>query len=545
MALSGSEGVLGRRLAGVLLEGFGEEMKVSVKRFRRAAVALVLVFGQLTLCGRSVAAQVSRTMQTESRAGQKENSAAETESDAAQTESPKARAESEAGHAELARVVPRVGAGGGEQAKDESPLARYFDARAGVSVEEAVADALEHNGELLAVRAEIEAGRALVRQAGARANPSLEVRGSKQLGGMGNGVMAEASLPLELGGRRAARVLVAQRELEMRELMLADRERMLAADVRAKFGEALAEILKLGFAEELLTVSRRGYRLTVARVVEGRTAPLEQNMVLVEVNRLRSMREAAEGRVEVALLELRNMMGRGPEEQLRLRGDFLNLIEPLPPLEETTRRALAERPDILAARAAERLAEAQIEEARAMGRADASLTAGYERMRSGFDLRGVGEAGALMPIEGTFHSVTFGVTVELPVRNKNIGAIEAAAAAASAAQRRREFAELTVRREVAAAHARYERAARAMEIFRAGVNEQANQNLDVIKRTYELGAKTLLDYIAEQRRYIELESDYINSILETYLARVEVARASMSAELMRRDAETTPQPAKR
>ena len=120
-------------------------------------------------------------------------------------------------------------------------------------------------------------------------------------------------LPLELGGRRVARIAVAKRELEMREQVLTDRERMLASEVRAKFGEALAEVLKLGFTEELLAASRRGYKLVVARVVEGRTAPLEQNMVLVEVNRLRSMRETSEGKVQVAMLELRNLMGMNPE----------------------------------------------------------------------------------------------------------------------------------------------------------------------------------------------------------------------------------------
>jgi outer membrane protein TolC len=104
--------------------------------------------------------------------------------------------------------------------------------------------------------------------------------------------------------------------------------------------------------------------------------------------------------------------------------------------------------------------------------------------------------------------------------------VEAASAELEAARRRREFLELTVRREVAAAYASYEAAARASEIYRVGVRGQAAQNLAVIRKTYELGAKTLLDYIAEQRRYVELENDYVDSILRTYLARVAVARAS-------------------
>lgn len=415
-----------------------------------------------------------------------------------------------------------------------SSLSRYIDTTGGMTVDEMVAYALEHNGELRAARQEIEAARALVRQAGARANPRLDVSGAQQIKGKDNSAMVSAMLPLELGGRRAARVRVAERELEMQEQTLLDRERVLAAEVRAKFGETLAEALKLGFMEELLAASRRGYKLVVARVVEGRTPPLEQNMVLVEVNRLRSLRETSEGRVEVKMLELRNLAGMKPEEPLRVRGSFNDLITPLPSLADETERALRERPDLLTARAAENLAAARIDEARAAGRLDASLSTGYQRMNSSYMLRGIDDAGQLRQIQDTFHFLTFGVSLDIPVRNKNQGAIEAAAASAEGARQRREFLELTVRREVAAAYARYERAARAMEIFRVGVRGQASANLDVVRQTYELGSKTLLDYIAEQRRFIEVENSFIDATLETHHARVEIERATASPELIKR-----------
>jgi cobalt-zinc-cadmium efflux system outer membrane protein len=283
--------------------------------------------------------------------------------------------------------------------------------------------------------------------------------------------------------------------------------------------------------EELLGNSQRGYRLVVARVLEGRAAPLEENQVLVEVNRLRSMRETGRGRAEVALLELRNLMGAEPSEPLKLRGDFDGLIDPLPSPPDATARALAARADLLAARASEALAESRVGEARASGRADADVRAGYQRMRSGYALSGFDAAGRLAPIDDTFHSVTFGVSVTLPVRDANAGALAAAEADVEAARRRREFLELTVRREVAAAYASYEAAARASEIYRVGVRGQAGQNLSVIRRTYELGSKTLLDYIAEQRRYVELENDYVDAVLATYLARVRVASVSASPGL--------------
>ena len=407
-------------------------------------------------------------------------------------------------------------------------IAKYADAQAGLTVDEAVAYALEHNGELLAARKEIDAASALVKQAALRANPKIDASLSKTITGTDNNVTLNGMLPLELGGRRSARIRVAERELEMRRQDVANRERILAADVRAKFGEALAAIVKLGFDEELITTSQRGYNLVAARVTEGGTAPLEQNMLLVELNRLRSMRETAEGKAQIEMLELRNLVGMSSDEPLRLRGDFNDVIAPLPPLTNATELALSERPDLKLAKAAESFAKARIEQARTQGRLDASLTAGYQRMDSSYPLNGISDAGQLSPIRSTFHYFTVGVSLDLPVRNKNQGAIEAAVAEAEGAKRRREFLELTVRREVASAYALYNSTARAAEIFRVGVKDQANANLDVVRQTYELGSKTLIDYLGEQRRFIELQNGYIDALLDTYKARVEIERAIAS-----------------
>ena len=73
-----------------------------------------------------------------------------------------------------------------------------------------------------------------------------------------------------------------------------------------------------------------------------------------------------------------------------------------------------------------------------------------------------------------------------------------------------------------------------MEIFRVGVREQAKANLDVVRQTYELGSKSLIDYIGEQRRFIEVENDYVDAQLAVYEARVEIARATAAPELIKR-----------
>jgi cobalt-zinc-cadmium efflux system outer membrane protein len=410
---------------------------------------------------------------------------------------------------------------------------KYLDQVTGKTVDELVSIALANNTELLAIRKEAEAGEALLRQAGLRPNPTLEVSGARQIGGADNNVMIQGELPLELGGRRSARIHVAERELEIRRQAAAERERQLAAEVRSKFGEALAAALKLEFAEEIIDNAKQNFDLVAAKVAEGRTPPLEQNMESVELNRMRAERETAEGSVEMRMFELRNLAGMSPEQPLKLRGEFAELLGPVPPQEIATARALQTRPDLSGARALEQLSSARLEQARAEGRIDADVMLGYQRMRSGFPLLGIEEStGALLPIDSKFHFFTFGVRLNLPVRNRNQGMIAAAQLESDAARSRREFGELTVKREIASAYARYNRALRAREIYRVGVRDQAAANLDVVRQTYELGSKTLLDYIAEHHRYMATENGYIDAQLEAYLARVEILKTVYAAELV-------------
>src|SRR3990172_221636 len=64
--------------------------------------------------------------------------------------------------------------------------AKYSDPQTGMTAEQAVAYALEHNGELQAARKEMEAARALVKQASLRANPRVDASVAKTIRGMDN-----------------------------------------------------------------------------------------------------------------------------------------------------------------------------------------------------------------------------------------------------------------------------------------------------------------------------------------------------------------------
>jgi outer membrane protein TolC len=55
--------------------------------------------------------------------------------------------------------------------------------------------------------------------------------------------------------------------------------------------------------------------------------------------------------------------------------------------------------------------------------------------------------------------------------------------------------------------------------------EAAWKNLQVVRQTYELGRHPLLDVIAEQRRYIEVEMGHTDVLKHAYDAVVELERA--------------------
>jgi len=393
-----------------------------------------------------------------------------------------------------------------------------------VTVEELVARALTDSPDLRASRAEIDAAVGRLQQAGLRPNPMLELGGQKALS-PDNNVTIGLAVPLDLNGRKEGRVGVADRELQMKRAQVRDRERRLAADVRMKAGELLAARRGLAVTDDLLTVNRDALRLVQHRVSQGATPPLEESLMLVEVNRLDATRQMLASRVDIVALQLKALAGMAPDAPLALRGD-LAPSEPPPITDEAVRQALTARPDLEAARADVAMGAAKIRKERAEGRWDASVNVGYQRQNFGFDLNGITSTGGTRPIQDVFHYFGAGVSIMLPVRNRNQGNIAAASAEAQAAERRLQFAELTVRQEVAAALAQYEAARRSLEIYERGVRDVATRNLSVVRQTYALGRGTLLDVIAEQRRYIDIENGYTDALRQVYDARVEIDRVT-------------------
>ncbi len=394
----------------------------------------------------------------------------------------------------------------------------------GLSAEDLVARALPRNGDLLAARQQVAAARGSLTQAGLRANPSLELSGMQEVAGSDNNFMLGGSLPLELFGRRDRRVEVARGDLRVSEFEAAQHERQLRLDIELKMGEVLAALRNLQFTEELAALNQQAVDLMRARVEKGSAAPLDLNMLRVELSRIEAARADLEGKLGVNLLELKSLAAMKPDEELHVKGT----LEPSPfplTLEAATARALSKRPDLLAVRASETVTAAKLKQARVEGRPDASVNANYQRMDFGFGVNGTLPGGGLRRVQGMFNDVTLGVSLSLPVRNRNQGAIESAVALEEAAHRRREYAELIVGREVAAAFLSYRKAREGLDIYREGVRGQARQNLDVVRKVYELGRTPYTEVIAEQRRYVDVETGYTEALSRYYQASVRLCSA--------------------
>ncbi len=413
----------------------------------------------------------------------------------------------------------------GQETAPSALASQYVDQQAGLGLDAAVARALEREPSLRAVRSEIEAARGRQQQAGLRPNPSLTLERRDEPAGTDSVTTVGMQWPLDLY-RRAGRVETAERGLQATQLAVADRERLLAAEVRLQYGVAAAAVREVLIADELVVASQRQWEVVRARVDAGETPPLERDLLEVELRRFEAARLLAAGRADVAVVQLKQLLGMPPAEPLLLRETLETLVaESTTEAASVTPLSMAARPDVREAEARVTLADAQVDQARREGRVDISLFGSYMRMDAGFSQQGVGPTGALERVRGQFNYVAAGAMVVLPLFNRNQGQVAVAQAERSGAEARREAAELAARAEVAAAQARDGRAQSAVTLYSGGVRTLARQNLAVVRQTFEFGRATVFDVLTEQRRYLEIEQAYTSTLREAWEARTALKRA--------------------
>ena len=421
--------------------------------------------------------------------------------------------------AAIALAVPARGQGTAPSAL----ASQYVDERSGLGLDAAIARALEREPSLRAVRSDIEAARGLQQQGGLRPNPTLTFERRDEPGGTDNLTSIGIQWPLDLF-RREGRVQTAERGLQATQFAVADRERVLVAEVRMQYGVAAAAVRDVVVADELVAAAERQWDIVRARVDAGGTPPLERDLLEVELRRFEAGRLLAAGRADVAVVQLKQLLGMSPDEPLLLR-ETLEVLVTGSSAASVAPVAIATRPDVREAEARVALADARVDQAQREGRLDVSLFGTYMRMDAGFPQQGVGSTGALERVRGQFNYVALGAMVTLPLFNRAQGQVAAAQAERSGAEARREAAELAARAEVAAAQARDARAQRAVGLYTGGMRTLARQNLNVVQQTFDLGRATVFDVLAEQRRYLEVEQAYTTALREAWEARAALKRA--------------------
>ena len=407
-------------------------------------------------------------------------------------------------------------------------LARGQTGVSALAAADLVEMAMQRNREFLAVKQHIAEAQGLLRQAGIRPAPALEIEEStgRPLGTRGEGEFSAGYFhTIETFGKRDKRIAVAQKSTEVAEAELADRIRLLTFEVMARYAAAVAEQEKLEAIQRLLSTNREYYRLTESRIQQGDAAPLEGQLFLTDLNRAEAQQVGLADRAERALLELRKVVGLPPPEPLPLRSAAF----PSPNrvgLSELQEQAVRNRPDLRIFRLLEEQTLAEVDLARAEGKPDLTASARYARRNSAFDQFGLNGTGQLTPLRDRDNILTFGLSVLLFQPQRNQGAIEAALARGAAARLRREHLEAVIRLEVEAAFRRWEAAQRTVEILYRGVLGQSEENLVVIRQAYTLGQLRILDVLNEQRRLIETQLVYLDAQSELFQSFAELERST-------------------
>jgi cobalt-zinc-cadmium efflux system outer membrane protein len=404
------------------------------------------------------------------------------------------------------------------QPDEHVPMApRFFDRSNGLTLDQAIERAVGQEPGLRAARSSIDIARGARTQAGLRPNPTVTLSQLTEPAGTDAQTRVDLNWPLDLF-RKEGRVNTAEREVEVAQQAAADRERLLIAGVRMKFGEVLGAVRELSVTDELVAATVRQHSLLAARADEGAIPPLDRDMLRVELQRLTSDQMLQAGHAEHALIELKRLLGLNAEAPLTVREELEELV-----MSETAadipRTQNSGRPDVAEAEARVSAADARIDQAHREGRFDVSVFGMYMRMDSGFVQRGIGPENDLERVRGVFHNFGGGLMVSVPLSDRKQGEVAAAGAQRVGAQAQLEAARLTAEAEIAAARARDDHARRALALYTTEIRNLASRNLDVVSQTYDAGRMTLLDVLNERRRYLETERAYTNTLREAYEAR--------------------------
>jgi cobalt-zinc-cadmium efflux system outer membrane protein len=383
-----------------------------------------------------------------------------------------------------------------------------------VTLDALVAEALERNPELQFYQAELAAAKAGRKSAAAWSNPELSTSvGQKTVRDRGlsaEGVAWAVSVvqPFEWPGRIGLRKAIANRDVELAELGLGRFKVALAARMRQLAYGLFAAQQKAGAAAEVAERFQALREVLVQRDPAGLTPLLETRVI--EATELTMQRKASEATLatQAALLELNQLRGLPPDAPLSVGAAHL-VFRP------------AENAGTLVSMARTNNFELRlrgVELAQQGHRVELARSERFPAISVGpsFSEERAGERERILGV---------GVSLPLPLWNRNKGNIEAAVARQLQAEVSLNVLEREVQRKVAEAALSYETRRREMARWRPDSAQHFKEAAELADRHYRLGAVPISTYVELQKQYLEA----VESLLDT---KKEALEAGSQLELL-------------
>lgn len=316
----------------------------------------------------------------------------------------------------------------------------------------------------------------------------------------------EIGQEIEVGGQRGRRTRAAEAALEAAESAFRRADEELGHRIELAFAVGLAEERRVEIAGAELTLVEDLLSFEEKRLEAGAGTQLDLNFARAATGRVRqALQEAlvARARARTALAEA---VGVDPVDPPVPTGPGPEPWATLPPVFVLVERALDARPDLVADRSALEMARLQVELQRSLALPNLRASV-FSRREEGDEITG----GA--------------IGIAIPLFDRNQGGIARSEAAESNAAADLAATELSVRRSVADAYARYESATQAVRALDALVVGTLEESLALLGRALEAGKVSAGEVIVLQRELVEAQRQHVQAELDLATARSDLRLA--------------------
>lgn len=378
-----------------------------------------------------------------------------------------------------------------------------------LTVSALVDEALAKNPELKFYEAEITAAKAGRKNAGLLGNPQLSGdvgHNAQKFGGLsGEGVAWSVSVlqPFEWPGRIGLRKAIANHDIELAQFGYERFKIALASRVRALAYGLFAAQEKSAAAAEVAERFKALREVLVQRDPAGLTPLLETRVI--EATELNAQRKASEAALakQAALLELNQLRGVAPDTGLSV--SQMRLVFS-PPEDKGALLRLARTNNFeLKARVLELAQQGfRVDLAKNERYPTISVGPSYSDQKAGSEEQRI---------------IGVGISLPLPLWNRNKGNIEAAAARQVQAEVSLNVTEREIQRKTIEAALTYETKLREMAKWRPDSVQHFREAAEVADRHYRLGAVPISTYVELQKQYL----DAVEGLLDTKKEALEAA----------------------